>query len=67
LPSPDGGVAQRWGLSAAEHRQAPAQRTADKHLRRPSAQEVKAFKKLGCLPFACEAEARQALATLVRG
>jgi transposase len=67
LSSHYGGVAQRWVLIASEHRQAQAQRTVDKHLLTHSAQEVKAFKKLCCRPFACEADARQALATFVRG
>jgi len=67
LSSHDGGVAQRWVLIASEHRQAQAQRTVDKQLLTHSAQEVKAFKKLGCMSFACEADARQALATFVRG
>ena len=50
-------------LIASEHRQAQAQRTVDKQLLTPSAQEVKAFKKLCRMPFTCEADARQALAT----
>ena len=54
-------------LIASEHRQAQAQRTVDKQLLTPSAQEVKAFKKLCRMPFACEADARQALATCGRG
>jgi transposase len=67
LSSHYGGVAQRWVLIASEHRQAQAQRTVDKQLLTHSAQEVKAFKKLCCMTFACEADARQALATFVRG
>jgi transposase len=65
LSSHYGGVAQRWVLIASEHRQ--AQRTVDKQLLTHSAQEVKAFKKLCCMTFACEADARQALATFGRG
>jgi transposase len=67
LSSHDGGVAQRWVLIASEHRQAPAQRTVDQQLLTPRAHEVHAFKKLGRMTFACEADARQALAPFVRG
>jgi transposase len=66
LSSHYGGVAQRWVLIASEHRQAQAQRTVDKQLLTHSAQEVKAFKKLCCMTFACEADARQALAIFGR-
>jgi transposase len=58
-----GGVAQRWLLIYSEPRQAQAQRTVAKHLRTQSAKEVKAFKQLCSTPFACEADARQALGT----
>jgi transposase len=67
LSSHYGGVAQRWVLIASEHRQAQAQRTVDKQLLTHSAQEIKAFKKLCRMTFACEADARQALATFGRG
>jgi transposase len=67
LSSHDGGVAQRWGRIASEHRQAQAQRPVDKQLLTPRAPEVKAVKTRCRLPCACEAEARQALAILVRG
>ena len=67
LASPDGGVAQRWVLIASEHRQAQAPRTVDQQLLPHRAQDVKAFRKLCRMTFACEAEARQALATFVRG
>jgi transposase len=67
LPSTYGGVKQRWVLIASDHRQPQAQRTVDQHLRRHSDQEGKAFKKLCRVRFACEADARQALATFERG
>jgi len=58
-----GGVAQRWVLIYSEPRQAQAQRTVDKQWHQQSDQEIKAFKKLCSTPFACEADARQALGT----
>ena len=66
LPSTYGGVQQRWVRIASEHRQAQAQRLVDKHLLTHSTQEGKACKKLCRRTFACEADARQALATFVR-
>jgi transposase len=57
-----GGVAQRWVLVYSEQRQPHAQRTVDKQWRTHSDQEVKAFKTLCRTAFACEADARQALA-----
>jgi transposase len=67
LPSTYGGVEQRWVLIYSEPRQPQAQRTVDKHLRKQSDQEVTAFKKLCSTAFACEADARQALATFAQG
>lgn len=67
LPSTYGGVQQRWVLIASAHRQAQAQRTVDKQLRKQGDQEVPEFKKLCRTPFACEADARQALATFEHG
>jgi transposase len=61
VPSTYGGVEQRWMLIHSEPRQPQAQRTVDKQLRLQSEQEVKAWKKLCGTPFACEADARQAL------
>ena len=61
VPSTYGGVEQRWMLIHSEPRQPQAQRTVDKQLRQQSEQEVKAWKKLCGTPFACEADARQAL------
>jgi transposase len=62
-----GKVEHRWVLIYSEPRQAQAQRTVDKQLRQQSDQDIKAFKKLCSTPFACEADARQALATWERG
>jgi transposase len=66
LPSTYGGVEQRWVLIHSEPRQAQAQRTVNKQWRQQSDQEVKAWKKLGGVTFACEADARQALATFAQ-
>jgi transposase len=67
LPASSGGVAQRRVLIDSEPRQPQAQHTGDKPLRKQSAQEVQALKKLGRTAFACEADARQALATFAQG
>jgi transposase len=63
LTSTSGGIAPRWVLlsSAPRHPQAP--RPVDTQWRQQSDKEVKALKKLCGLPFAGEADARQALAT----
>ena len=63
LTSTYGGVAQRWLLIYSEPRQPQAQHSVDKQLRKQSDQEGKAFQQLCGTPFACEADARQALAT----
>jgi transposase len=62
VPSSYGGVAQRWVLIYSEPRQPQAQRTVDKQWLKQSADEVKAFQTLCRTAFACEADARQALA-----
>jgi transposase len=67
LHSTYGGVAQRWVLVYSEPRRAQAQRTVDNQLRKQSALEGKALKKLCSTPFACEAAAQQALATFAQG
>jgi transposase len=66
LTSTYGGVAQRWVLIYSELRQPQAQHTVDKQLRKQSDKEVKALKKLCGTPFACEADARQALVTFAQ-
>jgi transposase len=63
LTSTYGGVAQRWLLIYSEPRQPQAQRSVDTQLRKQSDQEGKAFQQLCGTTFACEADARQALAT----
>lgn len=67
LPSTYGGVQQRWVLFYSAPRHPQAQRTVDKQLRKQSDKEGKAFKKLCGTPFACEADAQQALATFAQG
>jgi transposase len=63
LTSTYGQVEQRWVLIYSAPRQAQAQRTVDKQLLKHSDQDIKAFKKWCGTTFACEADARQALAT----
>jgi transposase len=63
VPSTYGGIEQRWVLIYSEPRQLQAQRTIDKQWRKQRDKDVKAFKKLCGITFACEADARQALAT----
>jgi transposase len=67
LTSTYGGVEQRWVLIYSEPRRAQVQRTVDRQWRKQSDQDVKALKKLGGVTFACEADARQALATFTQG
>jgi transposase len=62
VPSRYGGGEQRWVLIHSEPRQPQAQRTVDKQWRKQSADDVKAFKTLCRTAFACEADARHALA-----
>jgi transposase len=62
VPSTYGGVAQRWVLIYAEQRQRQAQGTVDKPWRKQRDQAGKAFQTLCRTTFACEADARQALA-----
>lgn len=62
-----GGVAQRWILLYSEHRQPQAERTVDKRWLTSSTQEAQAFTKLCHMPFACEADAQQAVETFAHG
>jgi transposase len=62
VPSSYGGVAQRWVLIYAEPRQPQAQRPVDKQWLKQSADAGKAFQTLCRTAFACEADARPALA-----
>ena len=66
LTSTYGGVEQRWVLIDSEPRRAQVQRTVDQQWRRQSDQDVKALKKLCGVTCACEADARQALATFAQ-
>ena len=66
LASTYGGVEQRWVLIYSEARQPQAQRTVDKQLRQQTDKEVKAFTTLCHTTFACEADARQALAAFAQ-
>ena len=67
LTSTYGGVAQRWMLCYAAHRQPQAQRSVDKHWLKQSESAAKAWQKLCRTPFACAADAQHALAPLVHG
>src|SRR5882672_966559 len=62
-----GDVTQRWVLIYSEHRQPQAQRTVDKQWCKQSEQEVRAFKTLCRIAFACDADAQQALTSFVAG
>jgi transposase len=57
-----GGGEQRWFVGYSEARHQRVQRTVDKQLAKQRDTERTAFKKLCAQPFACEADARQALA-----
>ena len=61
--SPSAGVAPRWGRIDSAPRQPQAQRTVDTPCRTQRDQEGQALQQLCRPPCACEAEARQALAT----
>jgi transposase len=67
LTSTYGKVEPRWVLIYSEPRQAQGQRTVDKQRLKQSDQDIQAFKKLCGTTCACEADARQALATWERG
>jgi hypothetical protein len=67
VASQDGGVAHRWLLISAEHRQPQAQRTVDKPWRKQSDHAGKACKALCRTAFACEADAQQALTSFAAG
>jgi transposase len=67
LTSTYGGVAQRWVLYYSAHRRPQAQRRVDKHWRKQSEAEAKAFQKLCRTACACAADAQQALAPFAHG
>jgi transposase len=56
-----GGVEQRWLVVYAEARHKRVHRPVDQPLAQHRDAERQAFKKLCAQPFACEADARQAL------
>ena len=67
LTSTYGGVEQRWLLVYSEPRQARVQNTVDKQVFKQSEKELQAFKNLCRTPFACEADAQQALSRFEQG
>ena len=67
LTSTDGGVAQRWMLCDAAHRQPQAQRSVDQHGLKQSESAAKAWQKLCRTPFAWAADAQHARAPFVHG
>ena len=67
VPSSYGGIEPRWVLVYAAHRQPQAPRTVDKQWRKPSDQEVSAFKTLCRTTCACAADAQQALPRFAAG
>ena len=67
LAAVSGGVAHRWGLSYAEHRQPQAQRTVATQWLQHEDRQGKAFQKLCRTAFACAADAQQAFAHFTAG
>ena len=67
LASTYGGVPQRWMLCDSEHRRPQAQQSVEKRWCKQREADAKAFQKLCRTPFACEADAQQALATCAQG
>jgi transposase len=67
LASTYGGVPQRWLLCSSAHHRPQAQQRVDKCWCKQSEADAKAFQKLCRTPFACEADAQQALATCAQG
>ena len=67
LRSTYGEVDQRWLLIYSESRRLQAQQSVGKRWLKQSEKEVHAFKKLCRNPFACEADAQQALSTFEQG
>jgi hypothetical protein len=59
--SPYGGSQQRWLVVYAEARPQRSRRTVENQRRAHSAAELKAFKQLRRILFACAADAQQAL------
>jgi transposase len=61
-----GGITQRWVVVSSETRQQRSRRSVEKQLRTQSEAELKAFKHLRRTPFACTADAQQALAAFTQ-
>lgn len=61
------GITQRWIVVYSEARQARVQRTVEKQVRRESEAELKAFKKLCRITFACAEDAQKTLQTFQQG
>ena len=66
LTSLYGGVQQRWILIYSAPRQTQPQRTVDQQWRKQSDKEAQALKQVCDTAFACEADARQALAAFAK-
>ena len=62
-----GGVKQRWLVVFSPDAYQRAQKTINKHCSKQSTAEMKAFTKLCKQDFACEADARKALAAFEKG
>jgi transposase len=67
LTSTYGGIEHRWVLIDSESRQPQAKRTVAQQLLKQRTQEVQAFTTRCANAFACEVDARQALATFEQG
>jgi transposase len=67
LASTYGGVPQRWLLCYSDQRRPQAQQSVDKRWCKQREADAKALQKLCRTPFACEADAQQALATFAQG
>jgi transposase len=67
LASTYGGVPQRWMLCDSAQRRPQAQHSVDQPWRQQSEAAAQAFQTLCRTPFACEADAQQALATFAHG
>jgi transposase len=66
VPSTSGGIEPRWVLIDAAQRHRHAQQAVNKQWLKQGDQEVHPCKKLCRTPFACEADAQQALATFAQ-
>ena len=62
-----GGITQRWVIVYSEARREQVSRTVDNQVRTQSEAELKAFKQLCRIAFACTEDARQALEAFTHG